>query len=153
MRSRSRMEHGPQGVVVNLLESLKGLHRAVRQFVECCLILAQQDLRLVEDTLAEIKRELLEDLNVQLELSQILQTLGGRPLASLGLEHQADVYIRPRSDLTTARAPKEEHRQHVGILTGMDGQSLQLFRTWQHLCPLPLASFYAPRAAAGHAAE
>src|SRR3990170_6338509 len=104
MRSWSSMEHGLQVVVVNVPEVLKGLHRAVRQFVECCLILAQQDLPLVEDTLAKIKRELLEDLNVQLELSQVFQSLGGHPLDGLRLDHQADVYVRPRSHVTTARA-------------------------------------------------
>src|SRR3990172_4228051 len=108
MRSWSSMEHGLQVVVVNVQEVLKGLHRAVRQCGERCLILAQQDLLLVEDTLAEIKRELLEDLNVQLELSQILQTLGGHSLDGQGLEHEADVYIRRRSHVTTARAPEEE---------------------------------------------
>lgn len=56
MRSRSSMEHGLQVVVVNVPEVLKGLHRAVRQFVERCLILAQQDLLLLEDTLVEVQR-------------------------------------------------------------------------------------------------
>src|SRR5205809_4474128 len=97
-RSRSTTQDLVEVLAVNVAEALPGPRRADGDSIEGILVPRVEDRAFLEDPAPDVKRQRLEDRDVEVSLGQVLEPL----LCPVAIrarfrpEHEADVEVRAR---------------------------------------------------------